>query len=75
MRYERPRRLERIAIWDALGRILAEDIVSSVDVPEFDRAMLDGYAVRAEDTFWADEDNPVELRVVGRASAGHPFPG
>lgn len=75
MRYERPRRLERIAIWDALGRILAEDIVSSVDVPGFDRAMLDGYAVRAEDTFWADEDNPVELRVVGRASAGHPFPG
>jgi putative molybdopterin biosynthesis protein len=75
MRYERPERRERIPIWDAFGRILAEDVVSSVDVPGFDRVMLDGYAVRAEDTFWADEDNPVELKVVGVASAGHPFQG
>ena len=75
MRYERPERRERVPIWDAFGRILAEDIVSRVDVPGFDRVMLDGYAVRAEDTFWADEDNPVELKIIGVASAGHPFPG
>ena len=75
MRYERAERREKISIWDAFGRILAEDIVSGVDVPGFDRVMLDGYAVRAEDTFWADEDNPVELKVIGVASAGHPFPG
>lgn len=75
MRYEGPKRIERVPIWNALGRVLAEDIVSSLNVPGFDRAMLDGYAIRAEDTFWADEDNPVELRVVGGASAGHPFPG
>jgi putative molybdopterin biosynthesis protein len=75
MRYERDERREKISIWDAFGRILAEDIVSGVDVPGFDRVMLDGYAVRAEDTFWADEDNPVELKVIGVASAGHPFPG
>jgi len=75
MRYERAERREKISIWDAFGRILAEDIVSGVDVPGFDRVMLDGYAVRAEDTFWADEDNPVELKVIGVASAEHPFPG
>ncbi|MEM2218717.1 MAG: molybdopterin biosynthesis protein [Candidatus Korarchaeum sp.] len=75
MKYERPRRIERVLIWNALGRVIAEDVVSSVDVPSFDRATVDGYAVRAEDTFWADEDNPVELKVVGGASAGHPFLG
>ncbi|MCS7103122.1 MAG: molybdopterin-binding protein, partial [Candidatus Korarchaeum sp.] len=75
MKYEGPKRVERVSIWSAIGRVLAEDVVSSVDVPSFDRAMLDGYAIRAEDTFWADEDNPVELKVVGEASAGHPFLG
>lgn len=75
MKYELPERKEVVSIWDALGRVLAEDIVSPVDVPGFDRAMLDGYAVRAEDTFWADEDNPVEFKVVGEASAGRFFPG
>ncbi len=74
-RYEIPRRIIEVPIEDALGRIVAEDVVSDVDVPGFDRAAVDGYAIHAEDTFWADEDNPVRLRVVGRAAAGHPFEG
>ena len=74
-RYPPPERVEEVALSDALGRVLAEDVVSNVDVPSFDRAAVDGYAVRAEDTFWADEDNPVKLKVIGKSSAGHPFLG
>ncbi len=66
---------EEVAIEGALGRVLAEDVYSEVDVPSFDRAALDGYAVRAEDTFGADEDRPSSLKVIGKAAAGHPFLG
>ncbi len=52
------------------GRILAEDVVSRVDLPPFDRAAVDGYAVRAADTFGADEETPIELLCVGRIRAG-----
>ncbi|MCD6348213.1 MAG: molybdopterin biosynthesis protein [Candidatus Korarchaeota archaeon] len=75
MSYELPRKAEEVPLLEVIGRILAEDIISDVDVPSFDRAAMDGYAIRAEDTFWADEDNPVQLRVVGRSAAGHPFQG
>ncbi|WP_457741589.1 molybdenum cofactor synthesis domain-containing protein [Thermococcus sp.] len=62
--------LERISLEEALGRILAEDIVSPINVPPFDRATVDGYAVRAEDTFMASESDPVRLKVVGEVNAG-----
>ncbi len=75
MRYKMPHRVEEVPLTEAIGRILAEDIVSDVDVPGFDRSALDGYAVRAEDTFWADEENPVKLLVKGKSAAGHPFNG
>ncbi len=74
-RYPPPERIEEVSLSNALGRVLAEDIVSNIDVPSFDRAAVDGYAVRAEDTFWADEDNPARLKVIGKSSAGHPFLG
>ncbi len=64
------RGVEEVPLIDAYGRILAEDCYSSVDVPPFDRATMDGYAVKAEDTFGADEDNPVALKVVGKVEAG-----
>ncbi len=52
---------------EALGRVLAEDVTSPPSTsPPFDRAKVDGYAVRAEDTFMASESEPVRLRVVGR---------
>ena len=50
-----------IALGDALGRILAADIVSDVDVPSFDRSNLDGFAVRAGDTYGAQEETPKRL--------------
>jgi len=64
-------KVELIPLTDALGRILAEDVASPLDVPGFDRSAMDGYAVRAEDTFGADETRPVSLRLKGRVEAGH----
>ncbi len=53
---------ERIGLDHALGRVLAEDVRSPVDVPGFDRSNMDGFAVRAADTFGASEEEPVRLR-------------
>ncbi len=61
---------EELPIQDCVGRVLAEDVYAPTDVPPFDRAAMDGYAVRAEDTFGADEDEPVELEVIGTVEAG-----
>jgi len=66
----RPVGVEDVRLEEALGRVLAEDVYSNVDVPPFDRAAMDGYAVRAEDTYRAREDRPVKLRIVGRIKAG-----
>jgi len=54
---------ERVPLAEALGRVLAEDVRSSVDVPGFDRSNMDGFAVRAVDTFGASEEEPVRLRL------------
>jgi putative molybdopterin biosynthesis protein len=59
-----------VPLEEALGRVLAEDVEAEIDVPPFDRASMDGYAVRAEDTFGAEEDRPITLRVVGKIGAG-----
>jgi len=63
---------ETVAIRDALGRVLAEQIVPSVDVPGHDNSAMDGYAVRA-----ADLDTPGEtvLEMIGTALAGRTFAG
>jgi molybdopterin molybdotransferase len=65
-----PLGVERIPILDALGRVLAENISSSRDIPGFDNSAMDGYAVRAADLASASEANPVKLRVVETAGAG-----
>ncbi|SDY56223.1 molybdopterin biosynthesis protein [Halopenitus persicus] len=62
--------VEEIALADARGRVLAERIDADLDVPGFDRASMDGYAVRARDTFGADEADPAELDLVGAVHAG-----
>jgi molybdenum cofactor synthesis domain-containing protein len=64
------RTVERVSITEALGRIAAADIVSALDVPPFDRSTMDGYAVVASDTFYADEDHPVSLTLQGALFAG-----
>ncbi len=55
----------------ASGRILASDIIASVDVPGFDRASMDGYAVRAKDTYQAREDKPIKLKLAGKVETGY----
>lgn len=52
------------------GRVLARDVASAVDVPPFRRAAMDGYAVRAEDTFGASDYAPVVLRLTGESMPG-----
>jgi putative molybdopterin biosynthesis protein len=54
---------ESIPLEDALGRVLAEDVRADVDVPGFDRSNMDGFAVRASDTFGASEEEPIRLRL------------
>lgn len=57
---------ERVALGDAMGRVLAEDVIADSDLPPFNRSQMDGYAVRASDTAGA----PVRLRLVGESAAG-----
>ena len=61
---------ETVPLRDARGRVLAERIDAGLDVPGFDRASVDGYALRAADTFGADEADPVTVRRVGQVHAG-----
>jgi len=52
---------ERVPLASLLGRVLAEDVTAAVDVPAFDRSNVDGYAVRAEDTYGSAEESPRSL--------------
>ncbi|RLI21895.1 molybdopterin molybdenumtransferase MoeA [Candidatus Bathyarchaeota archaeon] len=63
-------RVEEISIHEAYNRVLAEDIIAPFDVPPFDRSVVDGYAVRAEDTFGAEEEKPVKLKLAGQVNIG-----
>jgi molybdopterin molybdotransferase len=66
---------EPVGLADASGRVLAEDVVATVAVPGFDRAAMDGYALRAEETFGAGAYNPLELRILGEALPGRAYAG
>jgi molybdopterin molybdotransferase len=63
-------RVETVNIDDALGRVLAEDVVAGLSIPPFDRAAMDGYAVKAKDTFNAGQRSPRVLKIVGEVHAG-----
>jgi molybdopterin molybdotransferase len=71
----RPLDAETVPLREAAGRVLASPIVSQVDVPGFDRATMDGYAVVANATEGATAYNRVPLTVVGDALPGAPFGG
>lgn len=63
-------RVELVPIERATGRVLAKNVVANIDVPPFDRAAMDGYAIRAEDSYGASEFNPKVLKLVGVLRAG-----
>jgi len=62
---------ESVPLEEAQGRVLAEDVYADCDLPPFDRAQMDGYAVRSEDL----REAPARLRVVGEAAAGRGWRG
>jgi putative molybdopterin biosynthesis protein len=61
---------EEVPLSEARGRVLAERIDANLDVPGFDRASMDGYAVRARETFGAEESDPRTLDLAGTVHAG-----
>ncbi|MEM3519162.1 MAG: molybdopterin molybdotransferase MoeA [Candidatus Hadarchaeales archaeon] len=61
---------ESVSLRDAVGRVLAEDVVAKRDVPPFNRSAVDGFAVVASDTFRASPARPVKLRVIGKILPG-----
>jgi molybdopterin molybdotransferase len=63
---------ERLHIRAGLGRVLAQDVVSTLDVPAHDNSAMDGYAYRQADVGGSD---PTSLAIVGTSFAGHPFAG
>jgi len=63
-------RVETINIDDTTGRVLAEDVVATLSSPPFDRAAMDGYAVKAKDTFDSGQFSPKVLNLVGEIHAG-----
>jgi molybdopterin molybdotransferase len=62
--------LERVPLFQAVGRILAEDVFAIGDVPPFDRSPYDGYAFRGEDSQGASREHPVTLRILEEVPAG-----
>jgi molybdopterin molybdotransferase len=65
------RKIEEIPFQSALGRISAENLVATCDIPPFDRSALDGYAILAEDV----AHTPAELSIAGESRAGGGMPG
>ncbi|MFX1322591.1 MAG: molybdopterin molybdotransferase MoeA, partial [Promethearchaeota archaeon] len=62
--------IEEIQTKTALNRIVAEDIVSKIDIPPFERSAMDGYALQATDTFEASLKNPKTVKLVGKIEVG-----
>ncbi|MEM2902059.1 MAG: molybdopterin molybdotransferase MoeA [Candidatus Bathyarchaeia archaeon] len=63
---------ETVSLERAVGRVLAEDVTSKLDIPQTDRSLVDGYALKSVDTLNASSKNPVMLRVVGKLYPSSP---
>lgn len=61
---------ETVGLDDALGRVVSRDLLAPENLPPFPRATMDGYAVRARDTFGASEGSPAYLQIVGDVPMG-----
>lgn len=64
------RKVEKIALDKAYQRVLAEDVYSTINLPPFKRSAMDGYAVKAKDTYGATEDDPASLKLLDVVMAG-----
>ncbi|MDH7563539.1 MAG: molybdopterin-binding protein [Candidatus Bathyarchaeota archaeon] len=61
---------EQIPLLEACGRVIAEDVASTIAIPPFNRSTVDGYAVKAKDTFAVAENSPVALSLCGTVNVG-----
>ncbi len=68
-------RTEPLGLQEALGRVIARELLAPEPLPAFGRSQMDGYAVRAADTFGAGESAPAYLALAGRIAMGRPAPG
>ncbi len=66
---------ELISLFEATTRVLASDVVSAVNVPGFARSMMDGFALRAEETYGATTANPLQFEIIGTCLPGTAFSG
>jgi molybdenum cofactor synthesis domain-containing protein len=66
----KPVGVEQVSISEAHERVLAQDIVAPLSIPPFSRSTVDGYAVKAAETFGSSEDKPVSLRFCGHVAIG-----
>jgi molybdopterin molybdotransferase len=66
---------EWIPLGEAHDRVLAQPVLTPIDLPPFDNSAMDGYAVRAVDVTTARPESPVRLRLAGRVAPGEVFPG
>lgn len=66
----KPLGIEEIPLLEAHNRVLAEDVIASIDIPPFNRSTVDGYSVKAEDTFGAEENKPRKLKICGAVNVG-----
>src|SRR5262249_32657634 len=67
--------IERVPLGESYGRVLAEPVSATSSVPPFNRAAMDGYAVRGEETIGASPYNPIPVRCVGQALPGRAWTG
>ncbi|NVM35931.1 MAG: hypothetical protein HWN81_10065, partial [Candidatus Lokiarchaeota archaeon] len=61
---------ELVSLEDSFNRIISRDISSNINVPHFRKSRMDGYALIAEDTFGAEEDNLIEFELIETIQAG-----
>lgn len=61
---------EEVSLFDSIGRVLFDDVVSSENIPAFNRSTVDGYAVKASDTFGCSESVPSQLNIIGEVFMG-----
>ncbi len=61
---------EEVSLLEAYNRVLSEDVISDLNIPPFNRSTVDGYAVKAQDTFGAEENKPVMLKIYGEINIG-----
>jgi molybdopterin molybdotransferase len=70
MGHFKPLSFEKVAVEDSLHRVLYEDVISPINLPEFQRSTVDGFALKAKDTYGASEKNPAILRVTAEIPMG-----